>query len=397
MAREPGMRGKVAIAGIGESTYYRHGQATDSEFVLTLKAILAAAADAGVDPRRIDGFVSYGNDRNEPARLAAALGVEELRHSSMQWGGGGGHAAGATAAGAAVIIAGLADFVVVFRGLAQGQFGRFGTAGRGTERPTATGEAAFTEPYGVLAPAHKHALKVRRFMHDRGVAPEALQAVSLASYHHAQSNPRAVMYGRPLDSARYDAARWIVEPFRLFDCCQENDGAAALLLVAGDRAADLPNKPAYILAAAAGAPGRSAAPVFNLPDVGSANFATLVPRLYAEARIAPEDIDVVQAYEHFSGGVVMSLVEHGLVAPEEINAKLTFENLIAPHGELPINTSGGHLAECYMHGLNLQVEAVRQIRGQSCNQVPGARISLATAGPLVTPVSSLILGSEEVL
>ena len=85
-----GLRGRTAIAGVGETTYYKRGQSTDPEFVLVVKAILAACEDAGINPREIDGFCSYSNDRNTPARLANALGLEELRYSNMQWGGGGG-------------------------------------------------------------------------------------------------------------------------------------------------------------------------------------------------------------------------------------------------------------------------------------------------------------------
>jgi hypothetical protein len=84
------LRGKVAVVGVGETTYYKHGKAPVSEFKLALQAILAACDDAGIDPRRIDGFASYSNDRNDPSRLAAALGLPALRFSNMNWGGGGG-------------------------------------------------------------------------------------------------------------------------------------------------------------------------------------------------------------------------------------------------------------------------------------------------------------------
>ncbi|MBV8190547.1 MAG: acetyl-CoA acetyltransferase, partial [Alphaproteobacteria bacterium] len=113
--------------------------------------------------------------------------------------------------------------------------------------------------------------------------------------------------------------------------------------------------------------------------------------------LKPHEVDVVQSYENFTGGVLMSLVEHGFFKAEEANAFLTTENLIAPKGKLPLNTSGGNLAECYMHGLELQVEAVRQLRGQSTSQVAGAEVSMVISGPMVTPVSSMILGAESTL
>src|SRR6201988_5502147 len=115
------------------------------------------------------------------------------------------------------------------------------------------------------------------------------------------------------------------------------------------------------------------------------------------AGIGPADVGVVQSYENFTGGVVMALAEHGFFAPEEANEFLTFDNLIAPRGRLPLNTSGGNLAECYMHGLELQIEAVRQLRGESTSQVDGARVAGVIAGPMVTPVSTMVFGSEETL
>ena len=93
MSDDYSLRGKVAVVGVGETTYYKHGQSADPEFVLVLKAILAACADAGLDPKDIDGFCSYSNDRNDPPRLANALGIPELRYSNMQWTSGGGGAA----------------------------------------------------------------------------------------------------------------------------------------------------------------------------------------------------------------------------------------------------------------------------------------------------------------
>jgi acetyl-CoA acetyltransferase len=388
------IRGRVAIAGVGETAYYKHGRAPESEFALALQAILRACADAGIDPRRVDGFASYSNDRNDPSRLAAALGLPELRFSNMQWGGGGGGGSAAVGNAAAAIAAGYAECVVVFRALAQGQFQRFGAAPPGG---TVSGEAALTFPYGLISPAQRFAMRVMRFMHDHGVRQEAQRAIALASYHHAQANPRAVMHGRPLTPEAYDASRWIVEPFRLFDCCMENDGAAALVLVSAERARDLRHPPAYLLGVAQGSEYRNAARGHNAPTYASSSFTTVAPHLWQMAGLGPKDVHVVQSYENFTGGVLMSLVEHGFFAPEEANDFLTPENLIAPGGRLPLNTSGGNLAECYMHGLELQIEAVRQLRGESTSQVPGARVGLVISGPMVTPVSSMLVGTGDTL
>jgi acetyl-CoA acetyltransferase len=388
------LRGRVAVAGVGESAYYRHGQSPEPEFKLALKAILAACKDAGMDPRCIDGFASYGEDRSDATRLAVALGLPRLRSATMQWGGGGGGCCAAVANGAAAIATGQAECVVVFRSLAQGQYGRFGQTG-GIE--TISGEKSYLMPYGVLSPPQRFAMRVRRYMHDHGIGQEALRAIAMASYHHAQANPRAIMYGKPLDEARYDASRWIVEPFHLFDCCMENDGAAALILVDAERALEFPGKPVYLLGAASGSGYRFGAQAHNSPAYASSNFGTVAPDLYRMAGVAPNDVGVVQSYENFTGGVLMALIEHGFFTPEQANDFLKLENLIAPSGRLPLNTSGGNLAECYMHGFELILEAVRQVRGTSTSQAAKHDLALVIGGPMVSPVSSLLFGSEAVL
>ena len=105
-----------------------------------------------------------------------------------------------------------------------------------------------------------------------------------------------------------------------------------------------------------------------------------------------------RAYENFTGGVVMALAEHGFFKPEEANDFLTLENLIAPSGRLPLNTSGGNLAECYMHGFEL-------VHWRQCARCAEPRptrskrndVAMVIGGPMVTPVSNLLLGSEATL
>ena len=388
------LRGKAAVVGVAETEYYRWGKSPDPEFKLAIEAVLKVCEHAGVDPTDVDGFSSYSNDRSDASRLSAAIGAKELSFASMQWGGGGGGGSGAIANAAAAIATGQAECVVVFRALAQGQFGRFG---QGPRRNTIGGTAAHTIPYGLMSAAQQFAMKVTRFMHEHGVDHAAQRAISLASYHHAQANPRAVMYGRPLDEATYDDSRWITEPFRLYDCCQENDGAAAMLLVSAERAKDFDRPPCYVLGAVSGSQHRAGAPVHNTPLYPSSSFTTVAPRLYDMAGITAADVDVLQSYENFTGGVLMSIVEFGFCEPEEVNEYFTAERFRAPDGDLPLNTSGGNLAECYMHGLELNIEAVRQVWGESTSQVPDVNVSMVHSGPMVTPVSACVFGSEAAL
>jgi acetyl-CoA acetyltransferase len=385
------LRGRAAVAGVGETTYYRRGQAPDPEMALALRAIIRAAENAGLDPRAIDGFVSLREDNTEHWDLAAALGVAELRFSARPWGGGGGAGAGATAIAAAAVATGQAKRVAVFRAISQGRHRH----GQGSQASTVSGWMALHAPYGELSPAQLYAPKIRRFMHDHGVHGEALRAIALAANRHAQANPRALMYGKPLTEADYDAARFIVEPLRLYDCCLESDGAAAMIVVSPQEARDGPNPPCLIVGAAMGAGHRNAAGAMGSPEYGRSHFGSVAPRLWKMAKASPTDVDVVQCYDHFTGGVLMSLVDHGLVAAEAANEVFTVENLSAPGGRLPLNTSGGNLAEAYIHGISLQVEAVRQVWGRSTSQVEDVALSLSIAGSMTFMASSVLFGSEE--
>jgi|GEM_PF-465219 len=390
------IRGATAVVGIAEQRYPR-GTAPAGERVMVLETVLAACRDAGISPREVDGFASYaGGDLTGPG-LAADLGVRELRWSSMVWGGGGGGAAAAIGAAVAAVATGMADCVAVVRGMAQADSGRLGYA-----------KYYFDNHYlahGVAAPAQVCALRTQRLLERDGVPRSAMRSLVLASYLHAQSNPAAAGHGRPLTAQTYDESRLIVEPFHLFDCSRENDGAVALIVTSAERAATLDVEPAYVLAATQGAPGGYASLHENDDAYTSAGFAPsatgegVASRLFAAASMKPSEVDVVQVYENFSGPAVASLIDHGLCPPGPgAGDVMTVDNLSAPQGGLPVNTSGGNIADAFINGLNLAVEAVRQVRGTSTNQV-GARAetSLFIGGPMAPLVSSVMLGSTSTL
>src|ERR1700731_1359126 len=180
------VKDKAAIVGLGETKYYKRGGAPFSEFRLACEAIIKAAEDAGIAVRDIDGLASYAAARKEPIRMASALGLPELRLSNIFWSGGGGGVAGAIGNAAAAIAAGYANYVCVFRALAQGQFYRFGSA---PAPKTVSGNAMYTLPYGMGTAAQMIALRTRRFMHEYQARQDTMAAVAMASYYHAQFNP----------------------------------------------------------------------------------------------------------------------------------------------------------------------------------------------------------------
>ncbi len=386
------MQGKAAVVGVGESTYYERGRSPDTEFQLAVTAVSRAVEDAGLELADIDGFVSYMDGRNDAPRLAHALGVRELRWTSQPFGGGGNNAAAAVQLADAAVSAGYAETVVVFRALAQGQFGRFGQAAASSSGGGLPPWMAYSAPYGLLSPAQECALHTNRFMHDHGITQEALCEISLACYAHAQRNPRALRYGKPLTREAYHASRWIVEPFHLYDCCPENDGAAAAVVTTRERAKDLKKPPVTIVAAAQGKGPGFGTRAFQPEFFPGAFYKDVARVLWERAGLKAADMDVAQFYENFTGPVLMAITEMGFCEPGDVEAFVADGALQGPDARLPFNTSGGNIGEAYIHGFELVNEAVRQVRGESTCQVAEVEHSLMVAGPGYAPGSAVVFG-----
>ncbi len=380
---------RTAIAGVGLRQYKR-GQAPLPERGVLVRAIVDACEDAGLDPADVDGFVSYGDDHNEPIRLAPDLGTKEVRWSSMVWGGGGGGIAAAFGQAASAILTGQASAVIIFRALVEGGSGRLSAAVMAHHLNNHMVGA------GILAPAQACALRAQRLFEHHGVPKSVCEDLVRASYFHGARNPEAVSFGKELNLEAYRTARWITEPFRLFDCSRENDGAAALLMVSAERARDLRQKPVYLQAVAQGAARGWGDLIENDDDdqYATSGFKAVARRLWEQSGLTPADMDCAQVYENFSAQGVAALIDHGFCTYESVTEFVRFENLIAPSGKLPINTSGGNFAQGFIHGIGIAVEAVRQLRGQSSNPVPGARTCLMTGGPGAPTVSSAIFANE---
>jgi acetyl-CoA acetyltransferase len=384
----------TAIAGIGETAYTRAGGTTRSELDLACEAIARAVADADLSLRDVDGLASYSGERASLIEVAEVLGLGELRYVGL-YPGGGNATAGVVHNAAVAVGSGTARTVVCYRSICQGQHLRFGRAraGYGTAAK-AVGESiggsqAFTMPFGLISPAQMYALEARRHMHEFGTTSEHFGRIAVACYAAAQRNPRAVMHGRPLTLEMHQASRMIADPYRLFDCCQESDGACALVVTSRERAA----QPVLIASAAQGIAAGDGMDKHRRPEWlwSSTGMAGIAANLYAGAGVGPGDIDVAQVYENFTGQVLMALEDFGFCKRGEGGPFVASGAIDWPDGEVPINTSGGNLAEAYVHGLSLVLEGVRQMRGTSTSQVEKARHCLVVSGPGAPPSSALIL------
>lgn len=383
---------QVAAVGYGATPYYKRGQSPHAERKLLLMAIDDAAKMAGIDASEIDGFVSYGADLEDGPRLTAPLGTKELRWSSLVWGGGGGGSSAAIAQAEAAILSGQAETVVVYRATAESTSGRLSSA---------VIQGVFGAQYrahGIDSPVQALALRSQRILEGQGVPRSALRAIARASYFHARNNPGAVGATVDLTEEMYDESRLIVDPVRLFDSSRENDAAAAIIFTSAERARDLTDKPVYLLASAYGAEGpRWGEMDENHEPYTASSQASAARRIWARTGLGPADIDVMQLYVNFTGPTVSAMIDLGFCTVESAGEFLTFEHLIAPDGRLPINTSGGDMAEGFLHGMGNAVEAVRQLRGESSNPVPGARTCLVSGGPISELSSAALFATEQPL
>ena len=385
--------GQAAIVGIGATEFSK--ESGRSEMSLACESVLAAVEDAGLVPADVDGLVAYTAENNPEIELARHLGIGELRHfSRIHYGGG---AACATVVMAAMAVAtGVADVVVCYRAFNERSGRRFG-AGVQDLPNAATAERAqfsWTSPFGLLTPASWVAMVAQRYMHLYGATSSDLGRIAVADRKHAATNPAAWFFEQPITLEDHQASRWIVEPLHLLDCCQESDGAQAIVVTTAERARDLPQPPAIIVAGAQGAGEEQwTMSSFYRDDIAQLPEMRLVAdELWASSGLTPADIQTAVLYDHFTPYVLMQLEEFGFCGRGEAKDFIA-DGAIELGGRLPVNTHGGQLGEAYIHGMNGIAEGVRQVRGTSVNQVGNVDHVLVTAGTGV-PTSGLILGKD---
>lgn len=384
-----GFGGQAAIVGIGQTEYSK--EAGRSETQLACEAIVAALADAGLTTADVDGLVSYTIDPVEETELVRALGIPEINWSSrLPYGGAGSQ--GVVMHGAVAIAAGAAEVVVGYRAIKARSGPRFGRAQvtrNATSRHSGSTAGQWSSPYGVLTPASWISMSATRYMHTFGVTNKDFGGAVVQLREYAANNPAARFYGRPITLDDHQASRWIAEPsIRLMDCCQETDGAAAIVMVSRERAQDLAAPVTIAAAATAALFEHEVASNHYAPDLAVMDeSAALANRLFTQSDVARQDIDVAMIYDAFSPVLFMQLEGLGFCRPGEAKDFVAGGGL-ALDGALPCNTNGGLIGEGYIHGLNLTVEAVRQLRGTSTNQKSGARAALVAA-----PRTGLILVS----
>jgi len=360
-----------AIVGVGRTRYTRNSGRTT--MAMATEACRAALADAGIAADDVDGMVTYhANDSAGPIEVSWALGQDELAWSHAMLGGGN-LVAECVATAAAVIEAGLCRAVLVYRSLNGRSGHRFGTV----SGPRAVDDQwQFCAPHGFLVPPQWIAMWAGRHQAVYGSTCEDLGQIAITQRAHAAANPYAIAR-EPLTMAQYLEGRWVNEPFRVYDCAFEVDGAVAVVVVGADQAADAAQRPVWLVGSAG---SQSGAGWLEWDDLTCMYSRTVAPRLWARTGLGPSDIDVALMYDCFTYTVMATMEDYGFCAKGEVGDYFA-AGRASYGGDVVVNPHGGLLSEGYLHGLNHHVEAVEQLRGHAGErQVGDARLALVTAG-----------------
>ena len=372
------LKDKCAIVGVGNTKYVRGSGV--STLSLAIECSKKAMDDAGLGPKDIDGLLTFC--LGEPlsmSDLAQSLAIPQVNFQ-FDITGGGNNGSGVVITAAAAIEAGLATNIMCVHAINRFSGVRYGAGGFNN----------FAAPFGKVQAGQAAALYAQRHMHDYGTTAEQFGAIPLTFRKHAIPNENALMR-TPLSMEEYLKSRIVSTPLRLYDCCLETDGGVAVIVSSAEQAKTMRKKPIYIMAGAANTQGPGLDMGGDTPELYTTYGAKYVaPRLFGTAGITPKDIDFAQIYDAFTIYVLCQLEGYGFCKKGESGSFVEGGKRITYGGELPLNTSGGHLSEGYVRGMNLIAEAVRQLRGEcGPRQLKDVEIGLTTSAP--NPGGALIL------
>ncbi|HEY7295586.1 MAG TPA: thiolase family protein [Dehalococcoidia bacterium] len=376
------IRDKYCIAGVGNTRYGKlPGRSAES---LTVEAIKHAIEDCGIAKSEIDAVLTKAPTSNFQmlfsARICQDLGIVPAVTATLD-------AAGASTAAliqyaAMCIEEGLCHAAVVSYG---------DNPITGSRETYARARADDDAVYGMFGAPPNYAMIARRYMHEFGLTDRQLGSAPISDRAWAAMNDNAV-FRAPITHEDRENSRYVVEPFHLLDCCPITDGAAAAVVVSAERARDLKKPPVYLRGFGQGHPAWGLPAREQWTTSGAKRSAETAYRI---AGLGPLDMDVLELYDPFSIVPIISVEDYGFCKKGEGGAFLA-DGKTRPGGSLPMNTSGGLLSETGMPGMQLIVEAVRQLRGECGErQVANAHTALVSnQGGVMTTHATLILRSD---
>lgn len=355
------MSHEAVIAGVAQTTYTRRPEPDGTTAELLAEAILAAIADAGLEPGEVDGLgvSSFLLTPDRPIDLAWKLGLrlrwlmaEPLTLTIVQ------HARRAIESGDA------RNIVIV--GGDRMDSGRF--------REMVSRYNAVTEqrlvPMGLVGPNAQFSLITAEHRRRHGLGPEAYGQVVVHQRARAALHRNGI-FTDPLTVEEYLAAPMVTSELRLYDCVPLVTGAGAVVL---RRAGDAQG-PAVRMTGYDSVLNHDHQEGDGL-DLG---LGPIAEQLGVQSGTDPTDVDLVSVYDDYPVIVLQQLQELGVLSEERL-ASLGETGFC--EGLPVVNPSGGLLC-CGQAGVGGElhgfVDAVEQLTGKSgAGQIQGARRALVT-------------------
>lgn len=321
--------------------------------LLFARALKQLLDQSGLKKADVDGLAvsSFSLGPDPAIALSRSLGLSLQWFQDVNLGGASGGVALNRAARA--VAAGDADIVACI-----GADKNTETGFREMIRDFSVASRDSVYPYGAGGPTSVFALLTKQYMEETGATRTDFASICSGQRANAKAVPHAV-FNKPLTIEEYLASRMVAEPLCLYDCVMPVSGAEAFLVMTEERAQSLSLPYARVLASieAHNAYGDDSRPL-------GGGWALGRERLYAEAAVGPEDIDIVETYDDYPVISVLQLEELGFFAPGKGASQLAVSTQL----QQKHNTSGGQLS-CGQAGaaggyLGL-VEAIRQLTGQA--------------------------------
>ena len=367
--------GRVAVVGAGHT---RFGALPQGPRALLREAIDAAVAsvDRGFERSSIqEGFLGtlgfsgwqLGNSASILAEEAGLHGLPVTRVENACASGGFALRQGvqSVASGSrdVVLVAGLEKMTDVPSSRRRYWLGVSGD----TEWERLAG-LTFAGVYGLIASRH-HVVY--------GTPADALAEVAVKNHAHGKLNPNA-HFQKEVTRDQVLGAPRVADPLGLLDCCPVSDGAAVLLLVAGEIARKYTDTPIWVEGLGAGSDFLAVQERPSLTSLAATRRAGEEAFRHAPFRL--RDVSFLEVHDCFTIAEILALEDLGLAAAGGA-AAMTLSGSTRIGGQYPVNPDGGLKAKGHpigATGVSQAYEAFVQLRGSAgARQVRGAERALA--------------------
>jgi acetyl-CoA acetyltransferase len=370
----------VAVVGYAHSPVTRH--AGVSLGALTVETARAAADDAGLSIRDIDGFTtgalfpsSGGGPLVDGVQIVTSDWLVERLRIQPRWLAGFqgvGQIPGALILATNAICSGAAEYVLVHRAM-------YNPPRRYHENPMlrAAGTDQWTAPHGLWGPPAQMGLAYMEYMQRYGATREAMAHVVVEARRNGSRIPWSHWYDRPLAVDDYLSSPMVADPISVLDCDIPVTGVGAFVLTSAERAADLPHRPVYVAGYAQGRwRSTNSLDFWTLDDIYSGGAVTAA-MLWQSAGFGPAEVNLPQVYDGFSPMVYFWLETLGFCPVGEAHRFVAEGGINADTG-LPALSGGGALGNGRMHGVPQTLECYLQLAGRAGErQLPAVECGLA--------------------